>query len=136
MKVTLKLLREWGATCNLDWFEKRYPLGFEGTAKEIAEEIADREYDQWWILVEMAVRLSDKDGADALRLATERVDPSRLAALAIRVKDKDTGEAMTKLCASKDLLALKQVVDRAAKSELAAQAQAVLDAELAAKEAV
>ena len=136
MKVTLKLLREWGATCNLDWFEKRYPLGFEGTAKEIAEEIADREYDQWWILVEMAVRLNDRDGEEALRLATDRVDPSRLASLAIRVQDKDTAQAMTKLCESKDLLQLKRVVDKAAKSELAAQAQAVLDAELAAREAV
>lgn len=134
MKVTVELLREWGATCNLDWFEKRYPDGVEGTAEELAA-VPDHEYDQWWILVEMAVRLTDRDGADALRLATERVDPSRLAALAIRVKDKDTGEAMTKLCASKDLMSLKRVVDKGA-TEDAAAAQAVLDAELAAKEAV
>ena len=132
MKVTLKLLEEWGACERYrKVFAEQFPDGGEGTAKEIAA-IPEHEYDQWWILVEMAVRLSDKDGADALRLATERVDPSRLASLAIRVQDKDTSAAMAKLCASKDLLALKQVVDRAAKSELAAQAQAVIDTEIAA----
>ena len=135
MKVTLKLLEEWGACERYrKVFAEQFPDGVEGTAKEIAA-IPEHEYDQWWILVEMAVRLNDRDGEEALRLATDRVDPSRLASLAIRVQDKDTSAAMTKLCESKDLLQLKRVVDKAAKSEFVTQAQAVLDTELG-KEAV
>lgn len=112
MKVTLRLLEQWGACARYrKIFAEQYPDGVDGSAAEIAA-IPKAEYDQWWILVEMACRLSDRDGAEALRLATERVDPSRLAALAVRVKDKDTTAAVDKLLASDGLLSIKRVADK------------------------
>jgi len=124
MLITSKLLKEWGACERYrEVFAKEYPNGVTGTAAEIAA-IPEYECDQWW--VEMAVRLSGKDGEDALRLATERVDLSRLASLVLRVKDKDTSAAYARLKASKDIRGLYRVA-RKGESKTATDARAELE---------
>lgn len=111
LRVTPGLLREWGA-CDraVVLYGERYPDGVEGTAAEIAA-IAEAEYDAAWILEELAARCADQVGEDALRLLIEKADPSRLANVVLRVKDKDTQSALDKLLVSNDLMQIKRVAD-------------------------
>lgn len=83
MKITIDLLKEWGA-CEraLAWFEKDYPDGVDAPVKELCDKVIPaewREYDSLWLLHEVAARVDGVEGDEALALLVERADMDSVA---------------------------------------------------------
>lgn len=129
MRVTLKLLEQWGACPRfLEWMKKHYPEGHTDTIAGLVSRIPEEwPYDGLWFLHEVAKRVDGAAGDDALVLLTERADPSRLAKAVTEITRRDTTAALDKLIASDDLMAVHDVAQRAT-GEAAARALSAIEA--------
>lgn len=110
MKVTLKLLKDWGACKRyLEYFKIVYPDGFEGTIDEIVAE-PNIEEDRLWFLYQAAYHLKDKDGDQAFELYLDRADPFRIAKAIIAMPERSNSRALEILKEQKEPLSLGVLV--------------------------
>ncbi len=101
MKVTLDLLKAWGAcTEALDWWKRDHPDGEDESLTVLCEKVIPEKYRQdWsqWFLYEVAARVEGEEGDEALEMLVERADSSRLARAVTRITIRDTSKAMARL---------------------------------------
>jgi len=133
VKITLELLKEWGA-CEraLKWFDETYPDGVDAPMKELCDKVIPaewREYDSLWLLHEVAARVDGVEGDEALALLVERADGSRLAKAVCEITKRDTGAALQRLLQVGDAASLVRVLERGtdAQAVQAADALRVVD---------
>lgn len=118
MKITKKLLEEWGVPeCKrgddiMPWFEKEFPKGIEDTPEGLINRMPDEwEFDKLWLLQKIAEVDNGKDAYEALDLLITKADPSRLANVINKIKDKDTSKVLNALLDSEDVISLKSLID-------------------------
>lgn len=101
MKVTLDLLKEWGACEDaLEWFAKDYPDGVDEPLPILCDKMIPKEHHfeyVTWFLHEVAAREKGPEGDEALEMLVERADGSRLARAVTRITIRDTSKAMARL---------------------------------------
>ena len=101
MKVTLDLLKEWGA-CEvaLEWFAKDYPDGVDEPLPILCDKMIPKEHHfeySTWLLHEVAARVAGPEGDEALEMLVERADGAQLARAVTQITMRDTSKAMARL---------------------------------------
>lgn len=103
MKVTLDLLKEWGACQEaLDWWKKDHPDGEDESLTVLCEKVIPEKYRQdWsqWFLYEVAARVEGPEGDEALKKLVEIAEGAQLAKIVMRITIRDTSAALAKLVA-------------------------------------
>lgn len=101
MKVTLDLLKEWGACQEaLDWWKKDHPDGEDESLTVLCEKVIPEKYRQdWsqWFLYEVAARVEGKEGDEALDILIADADGAQLARIVTQITIRDTSKAMARL---------------------------------------
>lgn len=115
--VTEKLLKEWGADCDLSWFTKLYPEGVSGDMRELVKTPGIATDHMKWFTQQAAIRLNDLDGDTAYQWQVNNTDPSWIATTCIHMKRREVSEGVAKVMLSNDVYAKERLVA----SELAIQ---------------
>jgi hypothetical protein len=129
MKVTLDLLKEWGACEDaLEWFAKDYPDGVDEPLPVLCDKVIPKEHHfeySTWLLHEVAAREKGLEGDEALAMLVERADDSRLARAVMRITLRDTSEALARLVKEGSPEHLVAVLERGAEKDAAQAAEAL-----------
>lgn len=129
MRVTSKLLMEWGA-CEvaLEWFATDYPDGVDEPLPILCDKIIPTEHRfeySTWLLHEVAARVAGPEGDEALEMLVERADDSRLARAVMRITLRDTSKALARLVKEGSPEHLVAVVERGAEKDAIEAAEAL-----------
>jgi len=130
MKVTLDLLKEWGACEDaLEWFAKDYPDGVDEPLPILCDKMIPKEHHfeySTWLLHEVAARVEGEEGDEALALLIERADGAQLARAVTRITIRDTSKAMARLVKEGAPEDLALVLERGAEKDAAQAAETLI----------
>jgi hypothetical protein len=130
MKITLDLLKQWGA-CEvaLAWFARAYPDDVEDKVSRLSGELIDAEFRNvygLWLLHEVAARVEGEEGDEALALLIERADGAQLARIVTQITIRDTSAALARLVKEGQAEHLARVMECGSDTDAAHAAAALL----------
>lgn len=130
MKVTLDLLKEWGACQEaLDWWKKDHPDGEDESLTVLCEKVIPEKYrEDWgqWFLFEVAAQVEGKEGDEALDILIADADASLLARIVTQITIRDTSAALARLVKEGQAEHLARVMECGSDTDAAHAAAALL----------